>query len=104
MSARHTTRSHNRLLLTATACAAAAVLLRLLSPDGETEAAPEPTHSTTPTRSTHHKTTPSTPAPRPSTSPTRSTPHETPTASATRPDTQPPPHPQQPPAGLPADQ
>ena len=103
MSARHTTRSHNRLLLTATGLAATAALLRLISPDGDTDAKPEPRQpSTSPTHSTHHKT-PSTPAPRPSTSPTHSTHHQTPTTPAPRPTTRTPDHPQQRPDNVPPD-
>jgi hypothetical protein len=81
VSARHTTRSHNRLMLTATALVATAALLRLMSPDDDADAAPKPSHSTSPTRSTTHHTTSGTPIPRPT--------HWTPTT------------PQQPPALLP---
>lgn len=105
MSARSTVRQHDRLLLIATVLAAAAVLLRLVSPGGEPDAKPTPpagpsthhrTHTPSPTDSTHHRThTPSpdgstqgqepspspdgsTHQPKPSASPTRSTDQQTP--------------------------
>ncbi|WP_210587470.1 hypothetical protein [Streptomyces sp. GESEQ-35] len=64
MSARRTTRSPDRLLLTATALVATAVMLRLLSPDSQADAGTEP--SPTRSGSTQHKK-PGPPVPRPTT-------------------------------------
>ena len=66
MPARHTTRSHSRLLLTATAQVATAALLRQAAPDGEADAKPTPTHSTSPTRTKHDQDS-GAPVPRPTT-------------------------------------
>ncbi|MEW2622848.1 hypothetical protein [Streptomyces sp. NPDC048106] len=85
MSARPTLRQHDRLLLTVTGLVAAAVLLRLMSPDGGADAKPtspithsthRPAHSSSPTGSTPprtHSPLPSSPThqPTPGMSPTR---------------------------------
>ncbi|MFH0520156.1 hypothetical protein ACHBTE_23645 [Streptomyces sp. M41] len=101
MPAHHATRQPHRLLLTATALATCAVLLRLLSPDVEADAGPRPTHSTSPERSPHlkeHKK----PSEQPDEPAERVTPRKkAPTEPTEQPDPKTSRHPQQPPDNLP---